>query len=169
MSGFKPAWGLSADRQPIALTLPGGEVASQREFTPEVTDGWNWAMTCRSAAPSLTVRTVTTQPDYHILCLAAPRVLATAAFRVIYVLLYNNAGGSLFAIILFHAVANTGEARFPEESCLCAAQRDNRICDHHLSRARARAHARLRAEEVDAIGFDPSLLTSPRSGSAAES
>ena len=113
MSGFKPAWGLSADRQPIALTLPGGEVASQREFTPEVTDGWNWAMTCRSAAPSLTVRTVTTQPDYHILCLAAPRVLATAAFRVIYVLLYNNAGGSLFAIILFHAVANTGRSAFP--------------------------------------------------------
>lgn len=40
-------------------------------------------------------------------------LLATVAFRVIYVWLYNNAGGSLFAIILFHAVANTGRSAFP--------------------------------------------------------
>jgi membrane protease YdiL (CAAX protease family) len=40
-------------------------------------------------------------------------LLATVAFRVIYVWLYNNAGCSLFAIILFHAVANTGRTAFP--------------------------------------------------------
>lgn len=40
-------------------------------------------------------------------------LLATVAFRVIYVWLYNNAGSSLFAIILFHAVANTGRTAFP--------------------------------------------------------
>ena len=40
-------------------------------------------------------------------------LLATVAFRVIYAWLYNNAGGSLFAIILFHAVANTGRSAFP--------------------------------------------------------
>lgn len=40
-------------------------------------------------------------------------LLATVAFRVIYVWLYNNSGGSLFAIILFHAVANTGRSAFP--------------------------------------------------------
>lgn len=40
-------------------------------------------------------------------------LLATIAFRVIYVWLYNNVGSSLFAIILFHAVANTGRSAFP--------------------------------------------------------
>jgi membrane protease YdiL (CAAX protease family) len=40
-------------------------------------------------------------------------LLATIAFRVIYVWLYNNAGGSLFSIILLHAVANTGRTAFP--------------------------------------------------------
>jgi membrane protease YdiL (CAAX protease family) len=40
-------------------------------------------------------------------------LMATIAFRVIYVWLYNHAGGSLFAIILFHAVANTGRSAFP--------------------------------------------------------
>ena len=40
-------------------------------------------------------------------------LLATVAFRVIYVWLYSNAGRSLFAIILFHAVANTGRTAFP--------------------------------------------------------
>lgn len=40
-------------------------------------------------------------------------LLATVAFRVIYVWLYNNSGSSLFSIILFHAVANTGRTAFP--------------------------------------------------------
>jgi uncharacterized protein len=40
-------------------------------------------------------------------------LLATVAFRVIYVWLFNQAGGSLFAIMVFHAMANTSRTAFP--------------------------------------------------------
>lgn len=39
--------------------------------------------------------------------------LATVGFRVLYVWLYNNTGGSVFGVILFHAIGNTGRTIFP--------------------------------------------------------
>lgn len=39
--------------------------------------------------------------------------LYTIAFRVLVVWLYNNTGSSVFAAILFHAIANTGRSIFP--------------------------------------------------------
>lgn len=39
--------------------------------------------------------------------------LATVAFRILYVWLYNNTGRSVFAVILFHAISNTGRTIFP--------------------------------------------------------
>jgi membrane protease YdiL (CAAX protease family) len=39
--------------------------------------------------------------------------LVTVAFRVLYIWLYNNTGKSLFAVILFHAISNTGRSIFP--------------------------------------------------------
>ena len=38
---------------------------------------------------------------------------ATIAIRVIYVLIYARGGGSLFAIVLLHALLNTGRSAFP--------------------------------------------------------
>ncbi len=38
---------------------------------------------------------------------------ATMAWRVIYVWIYNNAGKSVFAVILTHAIGNTGRTAFP--------------------------------------------------------
>jgi membrane protease YdiL (CAAX protease family) len=48
----------------------------------------------------------------------APRLmawgfLATVAFRVLYVWLYNNTGKCVFAVVLFHAIGNTGRTIFP--------------------------------------------------------
>lgn len=37
----------------------------------------------------------------------------TIAFRLLYIWLYNNTGGSVFAVILFHAISNTGRTIFP--------------------------------------------------------
>lgn len=37
----------------------------------------------------------------------------TVAFRVLYVWLYNNTGGCIFGVIVFHAIANTGRSIFP--------------------------------------------------------
>jgi uncharacterized protein len=37
----------------------------------------------------------------------------TVAFRILYVWLYNNTGKSVFAVILFHAIGNTGRSIFP--------------------------------------------------------
>lgn len=39
--------------------------------------------------------------------------VATVSFRVLYVWLYNNTGGCIFGVILFHAIANTGRSIFP--------------------------------------------------------
>ncbi|HEY5994282.1 MAG TPA: CPBP family intramembrane glutamic endopeptidase [Gallionellaceae bacterium] len=39
--------------------------------------------------------------------------LVTVSFRVLYVWLYNNTGKCVFAVILFHAIANTGRSIFP--------------------------------------------------------
>ncbi len=39
--------------------------------------------------------------------------LATVSFRVLYVWLYNNTGKSVFGIIVFHAIGNTGRSVFP--------------------------------------------------------
>lgn len=39
--------------------------------------------------------------------------LSTISFRILIVWLYNNTGKSVFAAILFHAVANTGRSMFP--------------------------------------------------------
>lgn len=39
--------------------------------------------------------------------------LATVSFRILYVWLYNNTGGCVFAVIVFHAIANTGRSIFP--------------------------------------------------------
>lgn len=39
--------------------------------------------------------------------------LSTISFRILIVWLYNNTGNSVFAAILFHAVANTGRSVFP--------------------------------------------------------
>ncbi len=39
--------------------------------------------------------------------------LGTVGFRILYVWLYNNTGKSIFGIILFHAIANTGRSVFP--------------------------------------------------------
>jgi membrane protease YdiL (CAAX protease family) len=39
--------------------------------------------------------------------------LATVAFRILYIWLYNNTGGSVFAVVLFHAISNTGRTIFP--------------------------------------------------------
>lgn len=39
--------------------------------------------------------------------------LATIAFRILYVWLYNNTGKSVFGVILFHSIANTGRSVFP--------------------------------------------------------
>lgn len=39
--------------------------------------------------------------------------ILTIAFRVLTVWIYNNAGHSVFATILFHAVTNTGRSAFP--------------------------------------------------------
>lgn len=38
---------------------------------------------------------------------------ATVAWRVIYVWVYNNAGKSVFAVILLHTIGNTGRTAFP--------------------------------------------------------
>ncbi len=40
-------------------------------------------------------------------------LLGTVGFRILYVWLYNNTGKSIFGIILFHAIANTGRSVFP--------------------------------------------------------
>ena len=40
-------------------------------------------------------------------------LVATVAFRVIYVWLYVGAGRSVFAVILFHAIGNVGRSIFP--------------------------------------------------------
>lgn len=40
-------------------------------------------------------------------------LIATVAFRILYLWIYVNGGHSLFAIILFHALANTGRTAFP--------------------------------------------------------
>lgn len=45
--------------------------------------------------------------------LVAWGLAATVAYRVIDVWLYNNSGRSLFAIILVHALSNTGRTAFP--------------------------------------------------------
>lgn len=39
--------------------------------------------------------------------------LATVGFRILYVWLYNNTGRSIFGVILFHAMGNTGRSVFP--------------------------------------------------------
>ena len=39
--------------------------------------------------------------------------LATVGFRVLYIWLYNNTDRSVFAVILFHAISNTGRSIFP--------------------------------------------------------
>ena len=39
--------------------------------------------------------------------------LATVGFRILYVWLYNNTGRSVFGVILFHAMGNTGRSVFP--------------------------------------------------------
>ncbi|VVB94649.1 CAAX prenyl protease 2 [uncultured archaeon] len=39
--------------------------------------------------------------------------LGTVGFRILYVWLYNNTGKSIFGIILFHAMSNTGRSVFP--------------------------------------------------------
>ncbi len=39
--------------------------------------------------------------------------LATVGFRILYVWLYNNTGKSVFGVIVFHAVGNTGRSIFP--------------------------------------------------------
>jgi hypothetical protein len=40
-------------------------------------------------------------------------LLATVAYRVLYVWLYNNTNQSVGAVILFHAIGNTGRTAFP--------------------------------------------------------
>jgi membrane protease YdiL (CAAX protease family) len=40
-------------------------------------------------------------------------LLATVAYRVLYVWLYNNTNRSVGAVILFHAIGNTGRTAFP--------------------------------------------------------
>lgn len=40
-------------------------------------------------------------------------LIATVAFRILYLWIYVNGGRSLFTIILFHALANTGRTAFP--------------------------------------------------------
>lgn len=40
-------------------------------------------------------------------------VLGTVGFRILYVWLYNNTGKSVFGVILFHAMGNTGRSVFP--------------------------------------------------------
>ncbi len=40
-------------------------------------------------------------------------LVATVAFRVIYVWLYVSAGRSVFAVILFHGISNIGRSVFP--------------------------------------------------------
>jgi membrane protease YdiL (CAAX protease family) len=37
----------------------------------------------------------------------------TIAFRILYIWLYNNTGRSVFGVILFHAISNTGRTIFP--------------------------------------------------------
>lgn len=37
----------------------------------------------------------------------------TIAFRILYIWLYNNTGQSVFSVILFHAISNTGRTIFP--------------------------------------------------------
>ena len=39
--------------------------------------------------------------------------LSTISLRVLMVWLYNNSGRSVFAVVLFHAMANTGRSIFP--------------------------------------------------------
>jgi uncharacterized protein len=39
--------------------------------------------------------------------------LATVGFRILYVWLYNNTGKSVFGVIFFHAMGNTGRSIFP--------------------------------------------------------
>ncbi len=39
--------------------------------------------------------------------------LATVGFRILYVWLYNNTGKSVFGVIFFHAMGNTGRSVFP--------------------------------------------------------
>lgn len=39
--------------------------------------------------------------------------LATVAFRILYVWIFNNTGRCIFAVILFHAISNTGRSIFP--------------------------------------------------------
>ena len=39
--------------------------------------------------------------------------LGTVGFRILNVWLYNNTGKSIFGIILFHAMSNTGRSVFP--------------------------------------------------------
>ena len=39
--------------------------------------------------------------------------LATVAFRILYIWLYNNTNQSVFGVILFHAISNTGRTIFP--------------------------------------------------------
>jgi len=39
--------------------------------------------------------------------------VATVAFRILYVWLYNNTNRSVFGVILFHAISNTGRTIFP--------------------------------------------------------
>ena len=39
--------------------------------------------------------------------------LVTVAFRILYVWLYNNTNRSVFGVILFHAISNTGRTIFP--------------------------------------------------------
>jgi hypothetical protein len=39
--------------------------------------------------------------------------LVTVGFRILYIWLYNNTGRSVFGVILFHAIANTGRTIFP--------------------------------------------------------
>lgn len=39
--------------------------------------------------------------------------LATVAFRILYIWFYNNTNRSIFGVILFHAISNTGRTIFP--------------------------------------------------------
>ena len=39
--------------------------------------------------------------------------LGTVGFRILYVWLYNNTGKSVFGVIIFHAMSNTGRSVFP--------------------------------------------------------
>jgi hypothetical protein len=41
--------------------------------------------------------------------------LGTVAMRILIIWLYNNTGGSVFAAIFFHTMANTGRTSFPHD------------------------------------------------------